>query len=65
MQTDKQKTETAEDSEMGRSNKDTPAGHLRHLINIGWAVDSPLIRKYIKKNNLQGELCQIVKESTR
>ena len=26
--------------------------HLQHLLKIGWSTDSPLIKKYLKENNL-------------
>lgn len=26
--------------------------HLHHLLKIGWSPDSPLIKKYLKENNL-------------
>ena len=29
-----------------------PTDHLQHLLKIGWSPDSPLIKKYIKENNL-------------
>jgi hypothetical protein len=39
----------------------SPAAHLKHLLNIGWSPESPLIRKYVYKNGLEKELeeCQI------
>jgi len=26
--------------------------HLQHLLKIGWAPNSPLIKKFLKENNL-------------
>lgn len=26
--------------------------HLQHLLKINWPVDSPLIKKFLKENNL-------------
>jgi hypothetical protein len=34
----------------------SPAGHLRHLLNIGWAPDAPLIKKYVRDYDLYEEL---------
>ena len=57
--TDKIKTETAKDSELGRNKyAAAPDGHLAHLLNIGWKPDSPLIRKYVAKHGLQELLLQ-------
>jgi hypothetical protein len=59
MLTGKQKTERAEDSEMGRHKYTSlPDAHLAHLLNIGWKPDSPLIRKYVQKHGLQELLLQ-------
>jgi hypothetical protein len=51
--------ETIEASELGRGKyADSPSGHLAHLLNIGWKTESPLIRKYVAKHNLQELLLQ-------
>ena len=26
--------------------------HLQHLLKVGWSQDSPLIKKFLKENNL-------------
>lgn len=26
--------------------------HLEHLLKVGWSSDSPLIKKFLKENNL-------------
>jgi len=45
------------ESELGRSKQSaTPAEHLLHLLNIGWAPASPLIVKYVSENHLTREL---------
>jgi hypothetical protein len=52
-------SENTNESELGRSKKNaTPAEHLEHLLNIGWAPSSLLIRKYVIKFGLQNELSQ-------
>ena len=33
----------------------SPAGHLRHLLNIGWAPEAPLIKKYVRDYDLYEE----------
>lgn len=44
---------TIEEAEPGRRYKhDSPEEHLLWLLNIGWDVNSPLIQRYIRKNNL-------------
>lgn len=58
--THKATSETIQDSEPGRKYESTKEEHLRHLLNIGWAVDSPLIQKYVTKNNLWQELKEYV-----
>ncbi len=52
-------SEEVNESELGRSKKSaTPPEHLQHLLNIGWAPSSLLIRKYVIKFGLQNELAQ-------
>ena len=52
-------SESVNEAELGRSKKTaTPAEHLEHLLNIGWAPTSLLIRKYITQYGLQNELSQ-------
>jgi len=47
------------DSELGRSKKSsTPAEHLVHLLNLGWASSSLLVQKYVAKFGLHNELAQ-------
>lgn len=51
------------ESELGRSkHSSTPPDHLRHLLNIGWKPDSPLVQKFVTEHNLQRELEYQVKE---
>jgi hypothetical protein len=52
-------SESINEAELGRSKKNaTPSEHLEHLLNIGWAPSSLLVRKYIAKYGLQDELTQ-------
>jgi len=52
-------SENINESELGRSKKNTtPSEHLEHLLTIGWAPSSLLIRKYVAKFALQNELHQ-------
>jgi hypothetical protein len=52
-------SENINESELGRSKKNaTPAEHLEHLLTIGWAPNSLLIRKYVAKYALNNELNQ-------
>jgi hypothetical protein len=45
------------ESELGRSkHASTPAEHLKHLLNIGWKPDSPLLQKFVFEHGLQREL---------
>lgn len=44
--------DTIENSELARKYTSTPEQHLRHLLNIGYAPDSPLIQKYLRMRNL-------------
>lgn len=54
------------ESELGRSkHASTPAEHLRHLLNIGWKQDSPLLQKFVMEHNLQRELEYQVQERKR
>jgi hypothetical protein len=51
--------ETANESELGRSKKtSTPSEHLRHLLNIGWQPNAPLIQSYVTKHRLQAQLSE-------
>ena len=55
----KNTAESVEASELGRGKyADSPSGHLAHLLTIGWKPESPLIRKYVAKHNLQDLLLQ-------
>ncbi len=52
-------SESINEAELGRSKKNaTPSEHLEHLLNIGWAPASLLVRKYVAKYGLQNELSQ-------
>ncbi len=52
-------SEAVNEAELGRSKKNnTPADHLQHLLSLGWAGDSPLIRKYVLKYRLQAQLTE-------
>ena len=54
------------DTELGRSNKSTaPKDHLRHLLNIGWNPQSPLIQKYVKEQGLKQVLDQLLQEDKK
>lgn len=49
--------EPANDAEPGRSkHASTPQEHLRHLLNIGWKPNSPLVMKFVSENGLQRDL---------
>ena len=49
------------DAESGTLNRQvSPLEHLRHLINIGWEEDSPLIQSFVSKHALDDELRQLV-----
>jgi hypothetical protein len=51
-------------AELGRSkHSHTPAEHLKHLLNLGWSANSPLIKKYIQNNGLQRLLVELKKDS--
>ena len=55
--------EAGNESELGRSkHASTPAEHLRHLLNIGWKPESPLLQKFVFEHNLQRELEYQVQE---
>ena len=44
------------DAESVTRNKTYGAGdHLKHLLKIGWAPDSQIIKKMMKENNLTNE----------
>lgn len=49
--------ESIDDAELGRSKQSTsPRAHLRHLLNIGWDPQSPLIQKYVRDHGLRQDL---------
>lgn len=57
----KPNSETAKFAELGRSKyASTKPEHLFWLLDIGWDKDSPLIRKYVRKNQLDKELAEYV-----
>ena len=57
-------SENVNESELGRSKKSaTPPEHLGHLLNIGWASNSLLVRKYVAKYGLQDTLTQWLKNN--
>lgn len=46
-------TELNLDAESVTRNKSYGAiDHLQHLIKVGWSPDSPVIKKFLKENNL-------------
>ncbi len=48
------------DAEASTLNKNSgPIDHLKHLLKIGWALDSPLIQSFVEKHNLHRELKQL------
>ncbi len=50
-------TEAANEAELGRKKSNsTPAEHLLHLLNLGWAPASLLLQKYVAKYGLYNEL---------
>ncbi len=52
------------EAELGRSKKSSsPAEHLSHLLNIGWAASSLLVQKYVAKYGLHNELSQCQKNN--
>jgi hypothetical protein len=52
-------------AELGRTkHSSTPAEHLQHLLNLGWSTTSPLIKKYVRENNLQRVLDEWLKKQT-
>jgi hypothetical protein len=47
------------EAELGRSKKsNSPSDHLQHLLGLGWAPGSPLIRKYVIKYRLQVQVSE-------
>jgi len=59
-------SETIDDAELGRSKQSTqPRDHLRHLLNIGWDANSPLIQRYVSNHGLRQELEQLVLQNPR
>ncbi len=59
-------SEPANQAELGRSTKTaSPAEHLQHLLNIGWAPNSPLIAKYVLKHSLQRVLEDIIQAKSK
>ncbi len=50
------------DAEAGTLNKHgSPLDHLRHLLNIGWDPQTPLVLKFVEKHNLYDELRELTK----
>jgi hypothetical protein len=43
----------------------SPLDHLKHLLNIGWRPDTPLILKFVDKYNLELELDELVKSNVK
>lgn len=41
----------------------TPLDHLKHLVNIGWTADTPLIQNFVEKYNLHDELMDLQREN--
>lgn len=52
MATDKEKTTNTEISEPGRKTESTPEQHLQFLLGLGWAPESVLIQRYLRKHNI-------------
>jgi hypothetical protein len=51
------------DAESSTLNKQIgPLDHLRHLLNIGWSPDTPLIQNFVVKHGLQGDLNELLKQ---
>ena len=49
-------TEQNLDAESITRNKSYDAHqHLEHLLKVGWLPDSPLIKKFLKENNLSSK----------
>lgn len=50
------------DAESSTLNKNTSAlDHLKHLLNVGWTAETPLIQKFVETHNLQDELFDLAK----
>lgn len=55
----KTSTETSVEANLGHKYKHTTKQqHLLWLLDMGWSYDSPLIKKYVRKNSLDKELAQ-------
>jgi hypothetical protein len=39
--------------------------HLKHLLNIGWNPDTPLILKFVEKYGLEDELEELAKSNVK
>ncbi len=51
------------DAESSTLNKNAgPLDHLRHLLNIGWSPNTPLIVKFVEKHGLDDEVRELVKQ---
>ena len=49
------------DAEASTLSKNTgPLDHLKHLLKVGWTQDSPLIRSFVEKHNLQREIQELI-----
>ncbi|NQY79474.1 MAG: hypothetical protein HRT47_04085 [Candidatus Caenarcaniphilales bacterium] len=49
------------DAEASTLNKNSgPIDHLKHLLKIGWASNSPLIQSFVEKHSLHRELKQLL-----
>lgn len=45
-------SETINEAEPGRKYESTPEEHLKHLLNMGWDPQGPLIQRYLRKRGL-------------
>lgn len=51
------------DAESSTLNKQVgPVDHLRHLINVGWKPNQPIIQKFVEQYGLDEELKEICQE---
>lgn len=51
------------DAESGTLNKQiTALDHLRHLLNIGWLPNQPMIKDFVDKYGLYQELDDLCRE---
>ena len=57
-------SDAVNEAELGRGkNSVSPREHLMHLLTIGWEPNSPLIRKYVTENQLDGALKDWISKS--